>query len=179
MRFILLATLAATALYTKTATPKDVCPCNTVECQQRTNLELILKQLKLIYEMTPQPKGSVRPPVEQLAPKLLKGWQQQRISPSLLMAIMAVESKFDVAAFNSRTKDVGLMQINARTAQAMKVSDACLLAWDCNLEVGIAIAAYSLKRGNICRYNVGTGQLKGKRKLNCEIYLAKLKAVTL
>lgn len=176
MRFILLATLL---LGPTIATPAEDCPCvgYQTQCKQAKAIKAIADQLNQLYKNIKPPKGSIRPPVQQLAPKLLRGWHKHGIRPELMMRILAVESKFDLNAYNAATDDYGLVQLNARTARAMGVTTECQLAWPCLLEAGYAVAAYSLKRGNICFYNTGPGPLRGKRKFNCNRYLTKLEGI--
>lgn len=171
--------LLSMALVPLTAVPEPECACNSQQCRNSKALADIAKRVQQQYDKLPKPrKRQQRIAPEALAPVLLEGWQKHRISPQTAIRIMHVESKFDALAVNRRTHDYGLMQINTRTAKAMGLSRNCLMDWRCNLRAGLAIAAYAQKRGNLCRYNVGTGKLQGRRLANCNIYSRKLASVS-
>ncbi len=91
--------------------------------------------------------------------------------PILITQIILVESRGKALAYNSKTQDYGLMQINIKTAAAMHLDTACLFNWRCNLKVGVEILS---KLNRPCRFNVGTKTLKGKRLENCLHYESKL-----
>lgn len=109
------------------------------------------------------------------APKLVKEIfivsKQYKVSPLVLAKIIMVESKGNAAAINYRTHDYGLMQIHDSTAELYGFDKKCLLDWKCNLRAGTRILADVTR---VCRYNVGTGVLKGDRLEKCLQYEAKL-----
>lgn len=153
--------------------PLPSCACNSQACRDQLAIQAIAAKLKQQYDRQPA-KAPNRPPPQQLAPKLLKGWQQHKLHPSLVLSIISVESNFNAKAVNRRTHDYGLMQINNRTAASMGINQNCLEDWQCNLQVGLVVAAWAQKRGNVCRYNVGNGRLVGRKLKACNTYLAKL-----
>jgi hypothetical protein len=168
-------------LIARPAQPLEACPCQTQTCKDTKALEAITNQLRLIYNKTPQPKGSTRPEVQQLAPKLLKSWQQYNIRPELLMAMMAVESKFDVTAYNKASQDHGLLQINSKTAKLYGITDACLKDWRCNLMHGTIILKdlQAMPGFKVCTYNLGPRGRFAKHSKACAKYEAKVASVWL
>lgn len=104
------------------------------------------------------------------------------VDPLLVARIVEVESSRQVAAYNPATRDIGLMQVNETTAASMGLDYQRLLVdAQYNLESGIRVLAYMQRRFKsrepmswVCRYNVGTGQLVGRRLHNCIQYLKKI-----
>lgn len=109
-----------------------------------------------------------------LAPAILKEAKYFNEDPILIAQIIIIESKGRSDAFNAKTLDYGIMQINLKTAAAMHLDTACLLDWRCNLRAGVQILS---KMDMACRYNVGTGYLKGKKLENCLKYADKLATI--
>lgn len=111
--------------------------------------------------------------------------ERYNVDPRLFKALLYVESNFNHKAVNAETLDFGIGQINIKTIEAYDI-DFHRLRHD--REYSIDRAAYILstfKRYRksklpeskrwVCKYNVGTGRLVGKRLENCNKYLAKLK----
>lgn len=106
--------------------------------------------------------------------------QKYKVSPMLLEQIIRVESSYKLAAYNKRTKDYGLMQINEYNVRQYKLNKTRLLnnAYY-NINYGAKIlAGIQAKYGHesmwVCRYNVGYGKLKGTRAKKCLQYFKKL-----
>lgn len=91
-------------------------------------------------------------PAEELAHEIMVQSKHYNVDPVLVAKVVIVESRGKAAAKNRRSSDHGLMQINARTAKALGISQACLYDWRCNLRHGVQMLA-KLKRP--CHYNVG------------------------
>lgn len=103
------------------------------------------------------------------------------IEAQLLRSIASVESQNGLYKLNPRTMDVGLMQINYKTAHRYDLSLTRLYTDDVYSVQAAAIILTDLKRmfGRKepatwpCRYNVGTGSMSVVGN-NCAIYLDKL-----
>lgn len=100
------------------------------------------------------------------------------IEPAVYLAILKVESNLNQSAYNAKTKDYGAAQVNHKTALRYGLSLERLKRDSrYNLDAGARILAdmkRAFPRSYICRYNVGTGNLAGERKLRCTLYLAKV-----
>ena len=132
-----------------------------------------LDQLRAIQKLLEKHSVPQAVPPKELAPVILKLSKQYRLDAVLVASIVLIESKGDANAFNSRTLDYGLMQINHRTARAYGVGPACLMHWPCNLETGMRVLAdFGTRRP--CSYNVGYKKLKGATLLACESYENKI-----
>ncbi len=103
------------------------------------------------------------------------------LDPTLFVALVELESNFQVGAYNSRTMDYGLTQVNAYNVRAMGLdADRLLTDPQYNLRAGAQILAW-FKRVYapreplwFCRYNVGTGPMGPKRQSNCLKYVKLL-----
>lgn len=116
-------------------------------------------------------------PAEQLAPAIFQLSKEYEVDPELVMRIVIVESKGRAKAYNKRTKDYGIMQVNKSTAWLYGVKESCLLDWRCGLEAGIMILSdlQDYKNYRHCTYNVGP---KWKNKPTaCMAYEARLEKV--
>lgn len=110
-------------------------------------------------------------PAKQLTPVILKIAKKYNQDALLIAQIILLESRGRSNAYNSATQDYGIMQINIKTAASMHLDTACLFNWKCNLDAGVKILS---KMNRVCRYNVGTGNLIGKRLRSCLTYESKL-----
>lgn len=119
--------------------------------------------------LTHSAPGSVS--AKQIAPVVLELAEKYNQDPVLITQIIIIESRARADAYNAVTQDYGLMQINIKTAISMHLDEACLFNWKCNLNAGVKILS---KVDRACRYNVGTGNLVGKRLKNCLRYESKL-----
>ncbi len=117
-------------------------------------------------------KDSIKAP--QLALAIVQLSQQYEVDEQLVMRIIIVESRGRAGAYNSRTKDTGLMQINKSTAWLYGFKDSCLRNWRCNLEAGIIILSdlQEHKKYRPCTYN--TGPRWEKKITSCRKYESKL-----
>jgi soluble lytic murein transglycosylase-like protein len=101
---------------------------------------------------------------------------EYKLDPHLFVAIIELESAFKVNAYNSKTQDYGLVQINLHNIRSMKLNRKRLLKdADYNLRAAASILQYMHGRYAYepewyCRYNVGVGRLKGFRKRTCAKY---------
>ena len=103
---------------------------------------------------------------------------EYKLDPVLFNAIIAHESNFELDAYNHKTQDFGLTQINIKTARAYKF-DTKKLQTDklYSLRAGAKVLhdfklRYA-KRESLtwfCRYNVGTRQYETVKK-NCLKYI--------
>jgi soluble lytic murein transglycosylase-like protein len=105
------------------------------------------------------------------------------VDPQLLKAVLKVESNLDHTAINPDTLDYGIGQINHHTILAYKM-DADRLLTDRAYSIersAFVLSTFQTKFAHrepktwMCRYNVGWGQLTGRKAYNCNIYLRKLK----
>ncbi len=100
------------------------------------------------------------------------------LDADLYVAIVRVESGLYAGAYNKQTHDYGAAQVNKKTAQLYGFN-LHLLKTDLkyNLEAGAKILAdfkQTWPETYICRYNVGSGRLIGKRLSNCLKYKSKV-----
>jgi len=114
-------------------------------------------------------------PAKALAEHVEKVSKNANIDPVLLAQIIIVESKGVPYAYNKRSKDHGIMQINNATARSMGLSRKCLYSWKCNVEAGALILSSLKRNGKLqaCHYNTGP---KGhiKKPTACKKYQSKL-----
>ncbi len=145
------------------------CECTSSGCIAIKALKAI--ELKLKRNASPK---AVQPKV--LAPVIIRLSKQYDVNPDTIVRIILIESKGIASAYNKRTNDYGLMQINGRTAKAYGLSKACLRNWECNLEAGIRVLA-DIRDGRVCRYNVGSGRLHKAKLSRCITYERKLASI--
>lgn len=114
-----------------------------------------------------------------LAPAIIQTARKYRLSPVLLTRIVLVESRGVATAYNVRTQDHGLVQINERTRVAYKISIGCVRNWKCNLDASARILADMLKMGGgrACTYNLGPKGRFSKYQKACLTYESKLDGV--
>ena len=118
-------------------------------------------------------KGAVA--VKPLAALINRLAKKYDVDQQHIIRVVLHESKGKEFAYNSKSKDHGLMQINERTADDRKLDLACLYTWQCNLEAGVRIISdlQNAKDFRICLYNIGKKGLKRKPKA-CAAYERKL-----
>lgn len=119
----------------------------------------------LIASNAPAPK-----PLAKMIHKIAK---EEKVDSQLVTKIVIVESRGNPRAV-SNTGDFGLMQINLNSHPHIGL--VCALSPECNLRAGVKILK---KFDRVCRFNVGTGRLEGKRLKNCLNYESKLDKVSL
>lgn len=106
------------------------------------------------------------------------------LNTDLYLAILKAESSLRPEAFNKKSHDIGLAQINRHTAKAHGLNINRLKHdYIYNLNSGALILAdfkrrHSGQDGPLwpCRYNVGSGRLEGPKLERCLKYLARVKA---
>lgn len=122
------------------------------------------------YEKLSIKQRQKAPPAPALAERLVLIRKMYNIKPDLMLAIMGHESAFNPKAYNKKTRDFGIMQINIKTAQAYEINKGCILDWECSLVAGAKILSdfktrYSKKESEwYIRYNIGT--TRNKMKIN-------------
>lgn len=105
------------------------------------------------------------------------------LDPELFRAVLAVESGLKQSAYNAKTRDVGIGQINLRTAKAWGFNEYRLKTdVNYNLVASAKIlsyfkAKYSHEKQWVCRYNVGTKRGAYKTKACVKYYLKVQKAM--
>ena len=110
-----------------------------------------------------------------------KAAKRHGLNTDLYKAVLIVESGLNPSAFNDRTRDYGLAQINHHTAIGYGFNVVRLrTSVDYNLNAGAKVLAdfkaqYSDREPLTwpCRYNIGGGPLKNKVRA-CATYLRKL-----
>ncbi len=119
--------------------------------------------------------------VKALAQNIRISCHKHKVPCDVLTSILATESMFQVGAYNAKTLDYGIAQINIKTIKVYKLdkrrlltdvaysvdSGALVLSWFYRT-YGRREASWS------CRYNIGTGTLNGTRLANCIKYAARL-----
>lgn len=120
----------------------------------------------LINNLAP---GAVSP--HALAAEILLVAEEYDVNPETVARIIIIESRGLEHAYNKRTNDHGLMQLNGRTMQLYGISMHCAMSWRCNLHTGALILSHTKR---VCQYNVGTAPLKGTLLKNCLKYERKL-----
>lgn len=130
----------------------------------------VKSQIKQISPQMPHAK------VVKLASHIEAACIEFNIPCELYTAILAQESMFQLDAFNVKTQDYGIAQINIKTIKAYKF-DKHLLLTDLRYSVraGAKVLSwftrYKSKESNwACRYNVGTGSLRDKKLKKCLKY---------
>jgi len=100
--------------------------------------------------------------VDYLAEKYCK---KNNIPCNIFKAILAVESRYELSAYNKKTKDYGIGQINEKTIEAMSLDKVKLMTdLDYSIRKSAKILAYFHKRFAhkeqywYVRYNVGTAK---------------------
>ncbi|MBV6514204.1 MAG: hypothetical protein FMNOHCHN_03794 [Ignavibacteriaceae bacterium] len=86
---------------------------------------------------------------------------EYRLSPQLMLSIAKVESSMSPLAYNAKTRDYGLFQINYKTAKSMNLDISRLYEPEYNARAAMQIMKYMQGRFKheqdwFCRYNVGT-----------------------
>jgi soluble lytic murein transglycosylase-like protein len=115
-------------------------------------------------------------PAEQLAPAIVAAGSRHGIDPTLVAQIVLVESGGVPGAYNPRTADHGLMQINEATRKAYNVSMWCAKQWQCNLDSATRILAdmWRIKGAKACMYNGGPKFRLPRYEAPCLRYQKKL-----
>lgn len=105
------------------------------------------------------------------------------LDANLIQAIINVESSGCKYKVNKTTGDYGCMQINVYNIAALNLDKDRLVrdnkyAIRQGVKILNSFKRFQSKDGSlwICRYNVGTGKLVGKRARNCVKYAQKVKA---
>ncbi len=138
-----------------------------------------LQVIKAIEQTLKRNSDKKAVPAHLLAPEIKRLSDEYGVSPYTIMRIVLVESRGIPSAYNARTNDYGIMQINGRTMKAYGISKRCALAWKCNLEAGIMILSemQSITGYRVCMYNLGP---KGRFKVNhlpCKRYETKIASI--
>lgn len=155
------------ALLVTPVTSDAVCKCVTLHCK---NQEAIIAIKKQLYKHGA--KDMIDP--KELAPMILHNAQYFDVDYMTVTKVILVESRGRAKAFNKRTKDYGLMQVNAKTASWYEADVKCLFDWKCNLRLGVEILS-NAKR--VCNYNLGNSRLNAKRMRHCLVYERKVASI--
>lgn len=126
----------------------------------------------LINNLAP---GAVSP--HALAAEITLVAEQYHVDAETLTRIIIIESRGLEHAYNRKTQDYGIMQLNARTIKAYGSSTPCAMQWTCGLRLGARVLRDMQKytgSARACHYNVGTGSLIDARLRNCLKYERKL-----
>lgn len=118
----------------------------------------------------------------QLSIEIRTACTKHKIQCDIFTAILAQESMFKVSAYNKRTQDLGMGQVNRKTAAAHGFCEQKLLT---NRQYSINAAAevfayfqrrYGAKEARwFCRYNVGTRRLDLNLETACDNYVKAVK----
>ncbi len=166
MKYVLLV-FAFLLLAQLTSAKSAECSCKTSLCRTNEAIKAISEQLR----RKASPKAV---PAHLLAPVILRASLKYGIHYRLLTSVLLLESRGIASAYNKRTKDYGIMQINVKTARAMGLTMTCLMDYQCNVYAGARILS-EINDGLICRYNMGTASVRyGKRLIMCQAYERKV-----
>ncbi len=165
MKYVLLV-FAFLLLAQLTSAKSAECSCKTSLCRTNEAIKAISEQLR----RKASPKAV---PAHLLAPVILRASLKYGIHYRLLTSVLLLESRGVEKAYNKRTKDYGIGQINIKTAHAMGLTMTCLMNYECNVYASAKIIS-TIDDGKVCRYNVGTGNLLGRLLHNCEKYERKI-----
>lgn len=130
-------------------------------------------QLRKLFEF-----NKVKTDAAQLATVVQREACYFKVNPILVAKIIIIESNGDIHAYNSKSHDYGLMQINESTAEEYKVPADCLLDLECHVHHGVYILAALTDRRNFrpCMWNVGPAGVVAHYKA-CVQYERKLGAL--
>lgn len=142
------------------------CICKTEICRTNEAIRSIIEQLR----KKASPKAV---PARLLAPVILRASLRYGVDYSLLTSVLLLESRGIASAYNNRTRDYGIMQINIHTARSLGLSMNCLMNYTCSIHAGARVLS-ELKDGRLCRYNVGNGKLIEGRFHRCQQYERKV-----
>jgi soluble lytic murein transglycosylase-like protein len=160
---MLVALLVSLALAGKT---EQVC---------RHAVPTVVQACKQIYTISKRPDSLM------LAQAFVRVSVKYNLKPQRLIAIAALESMFDVSAYNAKTADYGIMQVNEYNVKAMKLDKARLLHdVEYSIDAGAQVLKYMRHRFAkvepqtwVCRYNVGVRkQLTPFQVAKCEQYMS-------
>lgn len=139
---------------------------------QLLELQILKQQMDQVIKRHPKLKYQRDLPL-----KILIAARKHQISSRLLAAIIAQESKFQIGAYNAKSKDYGLGQINYIQAKRRGLSvDRLLTDPDYNLNWSAQILSEKqIRYSNIetlwyCRYNIGTRRLNTNWLTKCTVY---------
>ncbi len=114
-------------------------------------------------------------PAKHLATAIMKEARYFNEDPLMLTKLILIESKGLSMAYNAKTQDFGILQINIKTAASLHLDSACLLDWKCNLHMGTSIwhNLHKYQDFRPCMYNTG---YKGAKKYpkTCQQYEQRL-----
>jgi|ERR1019366_894228 hypothetical protein len=134
------------------------------------------KAIRAIEQTLKRNSNKKAVPAAKLAPAILRLSQEYDVDAMTIARIIMVESKGMEKAYNKRTQDYGLMQLNVHSMAHYGISKVCAMHWECNLEAGIMLLS-EISDGRTCRYNVGSGKLiKGKLR-RCIAYENKIASI--
>lgn len=121
--------------------------------------------------------GAVPPKV--LAPAIIEAARAHNVDPKLIARIVIIESRGKADAYNAKTGDYGLMQLNKATILAYGISETCVKNWRCNLIKGTKVLAdmLSMKGARSCVYNLGPKGRFKKYETACVRYETKLASI--
>jgi len=114
-------------------------------------------------------------PASQLAPVIYRLARKYNVSQSLIVRVIITESRGRAGAYNLKSRDCGIAQINDRTAglYGRKLETICNPGnWRQNLELGVKILSSTTRP---CSYNVGPRY--HKKLTQCLNYERKLASV--
>lgn len=130
------------------------------------------KEIKTIVTQIKSNKPSIEDKyAKALAEEIHTHSKAHGIDSKLVAAILALESMYDHKAYNKRSKDYGIAQINIKTVSRYKLDKKKLLTdISYTIAAGVKVLSYFHKRYShkesnwYVRYNVGTGTKANKSK---------------
>jgi soluble lytic murein transglycosylase-like protein len=106
-------------------------------------------------------------PAKRLAPAIMRLSCKYNVDPMIVTRVMLLESRGDASAYNAKTHDHGLMQLNDKTIARYGFDKERVYDWEYNLEAGVIILS---RYKRLCIYNVGTAPLVGAQLHKCLHY---------
>ena len=148
---------------------------------------LLCGPLLITTKVAPAPQGPIRVSKADIIQATRDAASRHGLNVDLYLKIVTIESSLRPGAYNARTKDIGLSQVNLKTAKAFGFNVKRLKQdYKYNLNAGAIILAdfkrrYKARNPDLwpCRYNVGSGRLQGPKLEACRRYMSRLEAVQL
>lgn len=135
----------------------------------------VSRACKQVYNISKRPDALI------LAQAFVRVAVKYNLKPQRLIAIAALESMFDVSAYNVKTADYGIMQVNEYNVKAMKLDKTRLLHdIEYSIDAGAQVLKYMKHRFAkrepatwVCRYNVGVrSSLTPFQVAKCDQYMS-------
>lgn len=118
--------------------------------------------------------------VTKVAASIRYSCRKHKIDCEIFTAILAQESRFKTNAYNKKTQDYGIAQINIKTIRVHKWDSKKLTSdVEYSIDKGAEVLAWFHKRYShepywYCRYNNGTAPMSSARLTKCMKYVSNV-----